>query len=136
MLICTGSGRTVSLKQRISEIIWIFLDHIIDRKTGHLILFFDEAWNPKSSIISYGHDIEASWLIWEAAEIIGDVSLLDELKTRSVQIGQAAAKGLDSDGGLWYEYDVSQQHLTREKHSWPQAEAMVGFFNAWQLTGR
>ena len=52
-----------------------------------------------------------------------------------MQIAQAAAKGLDSDGGLWYEYDVSQQHLTREKHSWPQAEAMVGFFNAWQLTG-
>jgi len=124
-----------SLKQRIIEIIRIFLDRIIDSKTDHLILFFDEKWNSRSNIISYGHDIEAAWLIQEAAEIIGDVSLLDELKTRSVQIAQAAAKGLDSDGGLWYEYDVSQQHLTREKHSWPQAEAMVGFFNAWQLTG-
>jgi mannobiose 2-epimerase len=124
-----------SLKQRIIEIIRIFLDHIIDSKTDHLILFFDDEWNPRSGIISYGHDIEAAWLIQEAAEIIEDVSLLDELKARSVKITEAAAKGLDSDGGLWYEYDVSQQYLTMEKHSWPQAEAMVGFFNAWQLTG-
>jgi len=131
-----------SLKQRIVEIIRIFLDHIIDSKTDHLILFFDEEWNSRSlpgrqagNIISYGHDIEAAWLIQEAAEIIGDDLLLDEVKTRSAKIARAAAKGLDSDGGLWYEYDVSQQYLTRQKHSWPQAEAMVGFFNGWQVAG-
>ena len=124
-----------TLKNRIVEIIRIFFDHIIDHKTNHLILFFDEAWNPKSNIISYGHDIEAGWLIQEAADIIEDDLLLDEAKTRSVKMANAAAKGLDSDGGLWYEYDVSKEYLTRQKHSWPQAEAMVGFLNAWQLTG-
>ena len=124
-----------SLKKRIIEIVRIFFDHIIDRKTNHLVLFFDEAWNAKSNIISYGHDVEAAWLIREAVEIIDDNFLRDEVEARSVKMADAAAKGLDSDGGLWYEYDVSQEHLTREKHSWPQAEAMVGFFNAWQLTG-
>ena len=44
----------------------------------------------------------------------------------------AASKGLDIDGGLWYE--TEQGKLVTQKHSWPQAEAMVGFFNAWQLT--
>jgi mannobiose 2-epimerase len=124
-----------SLRQRICEIIRIFLDHIIDRKTDHLILFFDDEWKRQGgNIISYGHDIEAAWLLQEVAEIIEDDPLLDEVKTRSVKMVQAASKGLDGDGGLWYEYDALQQHLTREKHSWPQAEAMVGFFNAWQLT--
>ncbi|HZJ60474.1 MAG TPA: AGE family epimerase/isomerase [Chitinophagaceae bacterium] len=130
-----GIWKDRSLEQRIVEIIRIFLDHIVDSKTGHLILFFDEAWKPKSNIISYGHDIEAAWLIQEAAALIGDDFLLDEVKTRSVQIAQAAAKGLDGDGGLWYEYDVSQQQLTREKHSWSQAETMIGFFSTWQVTG-
>jgi mannobiose 2-epimerase len=123
-----------SLKKRIIEIIRIFFDHIIDRKTNHLVLFFDEAWNPKSNIISYGHDIEAAWLIQDAVEIIDDNSLQEEVTAGSVKMAHAAAKGLDSDGGLWHEYDVPEQYLTRQKHSWPQAEAMVGFFNAWQLT--
>jgi len=123
-----------SLKQKIIELIRIFLDHIIDNRTHHLILFFDELWYPKSNIISYGHDIEAAWLIQEAAEIVDDDNLLNGVKNISVKIADAAVKGLDGDGGLWYEYDVSQNHLIRQKHSWPQAEAMVGFFNAWQIT--
>jgi mannobiose 2-epimerase len=98
-------------------------------------LFFDEEWNPRSEIISYGHDIEAAWLVQEAAEIIEDDTLLGEVKQGSVELAGAAAKGLDDDGGLWYEYDLVADHLTREKHSWPQAEAMVGFLNAWQITG-
>jgi mannobiose 2-epimerase len=124
-----------SLRQRVVELIRIFPDHIIDNKKHHLILFFDQEWNPKSNIISYGHDIEAAWLIQEAAEIAGDDILLTQVKEVSVQVAEAAAEGLDSDGGLWYEYDVEQQQLIRQKHSWPQAEAMIGFFNAWQTTG-
>jgi mannobiose 2-epimerase len=43
-------------------------------------------------------------------------------------------RGFDTDGGLWYEYDPVHNGLVKEKHWWPQAEAMVGFFNAWQNT--
>ncbi len=123
-----------SLRQRVIELIQTFLNHILDSKTHHLILFFDEEWNRKSNIISYGHDVEAAWLMQEAAEVVEDNSLLDKVKKISVQVAEAAAKGLDADGGLWYEYDASKQHLIRQKHSWPQAEAMIGFFNAWQIT--
>jgi mannobiose 2-epimerase len=124
------------LRKRVIELIQIFLDHIIDKETHHLILFFNEEWKSKSGIISYGHDIEAAWLIQEATEIIKEEFLLGQIKNISVKIAAAAAKGLDEDGGLWYEYDVSQHHLVNEKHWWPQAEAMVGFFNAWQITGK
>ncbi|HSN07715.1 MAG TPA: AGE family epimerase/isomerase [Hanamia sp.] len=123
------------LKERITELIFIFLNHIIDRKTHHLILFFDENWNKKSQIISYGHDIEAAWLIEEATLLTGNTSLITQVKKQSVELATAAMDGLDSDGGLWYEYDIEKDDLTKEKHSWPQAEAMVGFFNAWQITG-
>ncbi|MFL5810743.1 MAG: AGE family epimerase/isomerase [Flavisolibacter sp.] len=123
------------LKQRLIELVNIFLDHIISKKTDHLVLFFDEAWNERSKVISYGHDIEASWLLQEAVEIIGNDDLKEKVKTRSVELAKAAAKGVDEDGGLWYEFNVEQDHLIREKHSWPQAEAMIGFFNAWQNTG-
>lgn len=122
------------LKQRIIDLINIFLDHIIDAETNHLQLFFDERWNAKGNIHSYGHDIEAAWLVQEAAEIINDEHLIEKVKQRSLKVADAAAEGLDKDGGLWYEYDVPGEHLIKQKHSWPQAEAMVGFMNAWQIS--
>ena len=123
------------LKKRTNELIGIFLKHIISPKTNHLILFFDEKWKAKSQIISYGHDIEAAWLIQEAAEVVGDEQLINKVKERSLLVAAAAMEGLDEDGGIWYEYDYENDHLVKEKHSWPQAEAMIGFFNAWQISG-
>lgn len=123
------------LREKTSELIYIFLNYIIDPETHHLILFFDEKWNAKSPVVSYGHDIEASWLIEEAAKIIGNEPLLQQVKVQAVNLAVAASDGLDTDGGLWYEYNLQKDELIKEKHSWPQAEAMVGFFNAWKMTG-
>jgi mannobiose 2-epimerase len=123
-----------TLQAHIRALIHIFCDHIIDPQTNHLILFFDEQWNPKSDTISYGHDIEAAWLVQEAAEIIQDPELVQIVKAKLLQVVAAAERGLDSDGGLWYERETGKNHLVAEKHWWPQAEAMVGFYNAYQIT--
>jgi cellobiose epimerase len=120
------------LRQELTELLQLFLDYIISPMTNHLVLFFDEAWNTRSDIISYGHDIEAAWLLQETAELLNSKQLLSAVKTRSVQLAIAAEEGLDKDGGLWYEYEKG--NLVKQKHSWPQAEAMIGFFNAWQNT--
>jgi cellobiose epimerase len=122
------------LKQELTELLQLFLDYIISPMSNHLVLFFDEEWNTRSNIISYGHDIEAAWLLQEAAELLNSKQLLSDVKTRSVQLAIAAEEGLDKDGGVWYEYE--QGNLVKQKHSWPQAEAMIGFFNAWQNTGQ
>ena len=124
-----------SLRKNIQELIGLFLQRIVDKQSNHLILFFDDNWQVRSDIISYGHDIEAAWLILEAAEIIEDGDLINKVKERSVKIADAAREGLDNDGGLWYEHESLQKHLVKEKHWWVQAEAMIGFFNAWRLTG-
>ena len=123
------------LKQQVEELIQLFLDHIISPDTHHLVLFFDDSWNKRSEVISYGHDIEAAWLVQEAAELVGNNSLLEKVKYQTILLTEAASEGLDDDGGLWYEYDPDDNHWIRQKHSWPQAEAMVGFLNAWQISG-
>lgn len=120
------------LRNSIKLLLENFSDHIVNSNTGHLYLFFDEDWQVKGDIVSYGHDIEAAWLLLEAAEIINDDELMGNFKKLSVKMAVAAAKGLDIDGGLWYEKEHDK--LVDQKHSWPQAEALVGFFNAWQLT--
>lgn len=123
------------LKQKIVLLIRNFSEHIVDAENHHLILFFDDCWHPKSSTVSYGHDIEAAWLLVDAAETIKELSLVQITKNLSLKIAEAAAQGLDKDGGLWYEYEPSGNHFVKEKHWWVQAEAMVGFFTCWQITG-
>jgi mannobiose 2-epimerase len=120
------------LKQKIALLLKNFQEKIIDPYSGHLHLFFKEDWTVQSSLVSYGHDIEAAWLLEDAAAIIGDKHN-EKISNLSNRLAQAAKEGLDAQGGLWYEKD--NDVTVREKHWWPQAEAMVGFFNAWQHTG-
>jgi len=122
------------LKTQVNELVQLFADRIISKQTNHLVLFFDNEWNEKSNVVSYGHDIEAAWLVQEAREPSDDQGLWGLIRRRSIALTRAAAEGLDEDGGLWYEYDPTKNHLIKQKHSWPQAEAMIGFFNAWQNT--
>jgi mannobiose 2-epimerase len=124
-----------ALKQQIVLLLNNFLDHFIDTETGHLNLFFDEDWKKRSTLVSYGHDIEAAWLLLDSAEVIGDAVLTDRFKSIAIKISEATQEGMDNDGGLWYEYEPAEDHLVKEKHWWVQAEAMVGFFNTWQITG-
>ncbi|TAN01891.1 MAG: N-acyl-D-glucosamine 2-epimerase [Chitinophagaceae bacterium] len=128
-----GIWQDNTLKEKIIFLIKDFTDHIINSLNHHLILFFDEYWNPKSTIISFGHDIEASWLLQEAAEAIKDKVIIDQIKQLSLQITDAVIDGVDEDGGLWNEKEGNS--FMKEKHWWPQAEAMVGFLNAFQNSG-
>lgn len=122
------------LKAQIKTLLDNFITYFINHETGHLNLFFDENWNKRSDAVSYGHDIEAAWLLLEAAEIIADGSLIKRFKDIAVTMADKTIEGLDTDGGLWYEFEPATGHLVKQKHWWVQAEAMVGFYNAWQLT--
>jgi len=122
------------LKAHIIMLIGNFTDHFIDADTNHLRLFFDEDWNSRSGLVSYGHDIETTWLLQEAAEVIDETLLLKKIKKINIKIADITIEGIDADGGLWYEYEPANDHLIKQKHWWVQAEAMVGFYNAWQIS--
>lgn len=125
-----------NLAEQIRGLIRVFLNHIIDQETGHLKLFFEIDWTVKGKMVSYGHDIEAAWLLCEAAETLGDPALLQEVEVVAVKMADVTLReGLASDGSLYYERDPDTGHLEKERHWWPQTEAMVGFTNAWQITG-
>lgn len=121
------------LRERIRQLLDMFLLHIIDKDTGHLGLFFTEYWEPRSTLVSYGHDIEAGWLLHEAALVIEDGQRAHRLTQLALQLAAVVEEGLDVDGGLWYERTDAQ--LIREKHWWPQAEAMVGYLRVWRISG-
>lgn len=124
-----------ALQKDIIELLETIDKHFINTENGHLRLFFDENWIEKPDVISYGHDIEAAWLLLQCAEISEDENLIEIYKKHAIQMAEVTQEGLDKDGGLWYELDPKNNELIAEKHWWVQAEAMIGFYNAYQLTG-
>ncbi len=124
------------LQKDIVELLRTIEKHFINTETGHLRLFFDENWTEKPNVISYGHDIEAAWLLLQCAEISDDETLIGNYKKYAVQMADVTKEGLDNDGGLWYEFDPKKNELIAEKHWWVQAEALIGFYNAYELTGK
>jgi mannobiose 2-epimerase len=117
---------------------------VTDRIFGpdaHLDLFFTRDWTVMNDIISFGHDIEASWLLWEAAEEVGNEALKQKVLPLVIRVAETALQeGFDVSG----DYGALENEIhggskggkrDRTRIWWCQAEAMVGFYNAWQLTG-
>ncbi len=124
------------LRERLRALVALHLDRILDPATGHLVLFFGEGWTPLSRTVSYGHDIEASWLLVEAAEAGGDRALLERARAAAVRMARVClAEGTDAEHGGVYAERHEDGRLDDEKHWWMQAEAVVGFLSAFELTG-
>jgi mannobiose 2-epimerase len=122
-------------KARVEALINIMADKLLDRNTYHFKPYMSAGWQPTDTLISYGHDIEASWLLVEAAEAYGDTALIEKAKPIAVRIARSAGEGIDKKfGGMYYEADETGI-LECGKSWWTQAEAVNGFFNAWQISG-
>jgi cellobiose epimerase len=123
-----------AIESALGNCITLFADKIIDPETHHLRLFFDEYWTSQSQLVSYGHDIEASWLIDNAARKI-PLPNAAKIKQQCIDLGIASLEGMQPDGSMIYEKDVSRGILDTDRHWWPQAETVVGLLNLYQLTG-
>jgi mannobiose 2-epimerase len=125
------------VKKGLTELMGLFLDKII-RKEGHLGIFFDDSFNETESskgTCSFGHDIEGTWLLWHAAEILGDNLIMERLKPMIIKItDNIEQEAVDKNGGLFLESTRFGSHVKTNKHWWQQAETLVGFMNAFQLT--
>lgn len=122
------------LKETLYQLVDLFINKILNINNYHFHLFFDAGWSVLSTPISYGHDIEGSWLIYETAEVLGDEELMKKISPTMVKMAEAVAnEAVHSSGGIFYESEG--EHWNRNFSWWAEAEAVVGFFNAWQLSG-
>ena len=123
------------LERQLYNLIGLFTEKILDKDTSHLQLFFDNDWQSKYPVVSYGHDIEASWLLHEAARVLGDAGLIAEIEPVVKKIAAAASEGLTSDGGMIYEKNLTTGHIDGDYHWWVQAETVVGYYNLFRYFG-
>lgn len=128
--------KSEELKASLHNLIDIFTDRILNPETHHLDLFFDMDWKRGAGALeSYGHDIECSWLIHEAALVLGDAEVLKKVEPIVEMVAKASEKGLNADGSMVHEANLDTGYVDSDLHWWVQAEAVVGFFNIYQYFG-
>lgn len=112
------------------------VQYILDDSSGHFLMYFDKDWTKRSDMVSYGHDIEGSWLLEEAAAVLGDAELYARIKATALQMAEMVYQdGRDlQNGGLYGEMEHGNP-VGDDKEWWTQAEAVVGFYNAYTLSG-
>ena len=126
----------VAVEVSLRNLIDIFTDKILNPKTHHLDLFFEMDWTRGAGHLeSYGHDIECSWLLHEAALVLGDKKLLTKVEPIIQMIAEASAKGLKPDGAMIHEANLDTGHIDEDLHWWVQTENVVGGLNIYQHFG-
>jgi len=134
----TNLTRACSLervRKALKDVLRVTLDKIVNRD-WRFELFFDINWHSLSKDISYGHDIEGSWLLYEAALAIDNENLIAEVKQAALSIANVTLTAAvdHENGGLFSGRDEAGQ-VYAKKEWWPQAEAVAGFYNAYELAG-
>ena len=126
----------VAVETSLRNLIDIFTDKILNPKTYHLDLFFEMDWTRGAGHLeSYGHDIECSWLMHEAALVLGDKKVLAKVEPIVRKVAKASEKGLRPDGSLIHEANLDTGHVDDDLHWWVQAENVVGCYNLYQYFG-
>lgn len=124
-----------AVRRSLRALVETMFTRIVDASTGHLGLFFSRDWVPQTERVSYGHDIEAAWLLCAAAEAVDEIDLLARAQGLAVKLAETTwREGTDADGGIFNE-GTPDGATDTAKEWWPQAEALVGFLNAAEISG-
>ena len=130
------TSRLLPLTSSLKNLITIFTEKILNPETHHLDLFFEMDWTRGAGHLeSYGHDIECSWLLHEAALVLGDKAVLAKVEPIVREVAKASEKGLLPDGSLIHEANLDTGHVDDDLHWWVQAENVVGWYNIYQYFG-
>ena len=121
------------VKKSLENLINLFLDRFLT-KNGHFHLFFDKKWQLLSSTISFGHDIEAAWLLIEAAKVTENTELLQKTEKIALIVAKTFLKeGYIEGKGVLNELNKNNNKIDKDRHWWPQAEALVGLLYAYEI---
>lgn len=118
---------------RLKFLVELTLDKIYFEPDSRLLVFFDREMNVIGDIHSYGHDIEATWLLDRACEVMGKKKLTARVRAMNEAIVRKIADIAFENGALNNERDKDK--ISRIHVWWVQAEGVIGFMNAWQKYG-
>lgn len=122
------------LKESLTELAELFCTTFLN-KNNHFNLFYDKNWKLLSNFISFGHDIETVWLVTEAAKALHNDKILKQAKEITIKVADTfLEEGIDIDGAVLNEKNLTTNKIDRDKHWWPQVEAIIGLKYAHNLS--
>lgn len=127
--------RNPLLERQTRNLLDLFLDVILNPQTFHLDLFFNDQWEGKRNIQSFGHDIEAVWLLHETALVLGDQLTIERVEAVIPLLAKAAREGLCQDGAMVYEKWTDTGVVNECKDWWVQCENIIGHYDLYQYFG-
>lgn len=127
--------KDAALEKSIRNLLDIFTDKLLNPETHHLDLFFDDKWQGKRNVESYGHDIEGSWLLHETALVLDDKAVLQKMEQVIRRIADAADEGLRPDGSMVYEHWKDTDEYDLQRQWWVQCENIIGHIDLYQYFG-
>lgn len=122
-----------SLKDALIRLIDLTCSRIMG-SDGHLQLYFRRDWSVLPGAVSYGHDIETSWLLLECALATRDIDVVSRVRSYAAALGHAGNEGLLPDGSMLYE-KLPDGTLDESRQWWVQAETVVGNLWLWKYHG-
>jgi len=122
-----------SVREALESLLRVFEEHILVTPE-HLGLYFDRDWKNLTDHVSYGHDVEASWLMTEAAGVLYGHDLPEARKEASIRLARKSLAVIQDHGGS-LPNELHGGHFDTDRIWWVQAEALVGMVNGWELTG-
>lgn len=126
----------IRVKEALENLINLFLSIFLNNKTGHFGLFFNEKWALQNAVISYGHDIEAAWLLIDAAKTSGNSLLITETTEAAILVADTFLKeAYVKNKGVINEKNEETGETDLDRHWWPQVEAMLGLQYAFNISG-
>ncbi|MBR3406247.1 MAG: AGE family epimerase/isomerase [Bacteroidales bacterium] len=118
------------LKSRVEALLEIIGTRVM-APSGHLQLYFRRDWSVLPGGLSYGHDIETSWLALECAFALRDADVVTRVRPWALRMGLAGNEGLLPDGSMRYE-QLPDGSFDDSRQWWVQAETVVGNLWLWK----
>ena len=128
------AAREPRVRERLYEILEIWGKHIYNPQCRRQEVFFDHEYRTLIDLHSFGHDIETSWLADRTLELLDDAGLTARIRPKLQDLAAHTWQAAFTDHGFANESERGTVNTWRIW--WVQAEALLGFLNAWQKTGQ
>lgn len=121
------------VRGKLYEIFDILERHVWNPGKRRQEVFFDGDYHSLIDLHSFGHDIETSWLADHTLDVLGDPALTARIHPLLMAMADHTLSAAFTDHGFLNECECGRVETSRIW--WVQAEALLGFLNAWERTG-